>query len=64
MSRIVSSLAKTRTLFDLWKREISKGTDRQTNRQTNTHRKIDSENVYKFGDKNYLKKIFERRRKK
>jgi hypothetical protein len=36
-----------------------KGIDRQTNRRTNTHRKLDSENVYKFNNKKYfLKKLF------
>ena len=48
----------TRTLFDLQKWEICKGNEGQTNRQTSAHKKLDSENVYKFCDKNYIPKIF------
>ena len=58
----MSSLAKTGTrAFDqnfVWPPDAGdfKGIDRQTNRRTNTHRKLDSENVYKFNDKNYFLK--------
>ena len=42
ISRFVSSLAKTSArTFDFRKWEICKGTDGQTNRQTNTDRKLD-----------------------
>ena len=65
----MSSLAKTGTrTFDqnfVWPPDAGdfKGIDRQTNRRTNTHRKIDSENVDKFNDKNYfLKKLFARKK--